>query len=145
MKQSKYNTATKKKDKPQIDGHTFDSDIEAMYYSKLKRDLSMESIKKIDVHPSYPLVQKFEKYGKKHRPMVYKADFEVVEPSGAVTVIDIKGLATEAANIKRKLFDSIYPEKKLIWLSYSNKHGGWIEYDALKKARRDEKRAKNAR
>ena len=139
MKRSKFNTAQNKKDKPIIDGIIFDSDHEAKYYTMLKSYVAMGRCKSFKVHPKYTLIAPFEKYGKKHRGMIYIADFEIIFKDGMIKVVDIKGFATEAAKIKRKLFDAKYPLLYLQWISYVNKHGGFIDYDKLQVIRRRER------
>jgi len=46
------------------------------------------------------------------------------------------------SDLRRKLFDFKYSSTKLTWLSYAKKWGGWIEFDELKKIRRNNKKEK---
>ena len=69
------------------------------------------------------------------------SDFEVTYTDGTTEVIDIKGMATETAKVKAKLFRYLYQDKSLIWICrapkyYQEQHGTeWIEYEELKKVR----------
>jgi hypothetical protein len=122
-----------------VNGITFDSEDEADYYEEVI--LPDKTITNFEIHPKYLLQESFQKYGRKFHPVYYEADFEV-ERGLEVTVIDVKGLPTETALLKRKLFDKRYPDKRLEWVSYSKKDGGWIQYDELKKLRSERKKAK---
>lgn len=44
--------------------------------------------------------------------------------------------------IKRKLFWLRYPELKLTYICRNIKFGGWVEFDELKRLRREEKKKK---
>ncbi len=135
MKRTKYNAPGKKKDKPCIDGYTFDSELEHRYYMEIIRGGEGKDLK---VHPRYEIVPKTDK-----RPAVhYVADFEVTLPGGDVLVVDVKGMATETALLKRKVFEWRHPDKILWWICYSKIDGGWILYDELQKARAKRRREK---
>ena len=121
-----------------VNGITFDSELEADYYEYLLEDPTVKNIK---IQPKYLLQEGFVKNNKKHLPVELVADFEVERLDG-ITVIDIKGMPTETAILKKKLFDKVYPDKILVWLSYSKKDGGWIEYGQLKKNRKERKKQK---
>jgi len=90
-----------------INGHTFDSKLEAWYYVKLTQDKTVE---KIELHPKYELLATFTKNGKKFQKITYIADFKVFYKDGRVDVIDCKGVETEVFRIKRKLFEARYPD-----------------------------------
>ena len=138
QKPSKY-----KNKKVNYDGHKFDSQAECDYYIMLRESEKIKTVQDIIVHPKYELQPKFKKGGKTHRPVIYEADFEVgvISDSGEVetVVIDIKGLPTESAKIKRKLFNFKYRTTKLLWIAWSKIDGGWIEYDQLIKNRKKRK------
>ena len=119
---------------------TFDSKVEGEYYKKLICDFSLKKINSFKNQPIYTLQDGFIGPNGKIRAITYKADFEVVHLDGTIEVIDIKGMATEVANIKRKLFLWTYNDIKLTWISYVKKYGGWIDYFELKKLRRKNKK-----
>jgi hypothetical protein len=130
---TKYNSK-----KCQWDGYDFDSKDEMLYYLLLKQRLADGEIAKLILQPKYELVPKFEKNGVKSRAMCYSPDFEIWHHDGTIEVIDVKGMATQQGDMRRKLFDFYYPNIKLTWISRSIKYGenGWIEYDELKKCRK---------
>ena len=97
--------------KVKIDGLTFDSKAEALYYSKLKKMHERGEILFFRVQPRYRLLDGFEKDGKRHRPIDYIADFEVHHKDGSIEVVDIKGYKTDVFRIKEKMFNAKYPHK----------------------------------
>lgn len=98
--------------KTKIDGLTFDSKAEALYYSELKLKQKTGEILFFRVQPRYRLLDGFEKDGKKHRPIDYIADFEVHHTDGSIEVVDVKGAPpTQVFRIKEKLFNYKYPHK----------------------------------
>ncbi|MDI1778436.1 DUF1064 domain-containing protein, partial [Staphylococcus aureus] len=87
---------------------------------------------------------KFElqpKFGKQ-RPITYIADFSLWKDGKLVEVLDVKGKATEVANIKAKIFRYQYRDVNLTWICKAPKYTGktWITYEELIKARRERKR-----
>ena len=130
----KYNN-----DKTVNDGISFDSRSESLYYELLKRKKAQGEIVNYELQPKYVLQLGFTYFGKNVRPIHYIGDFLVYHLDGTEEVIDIKGMAVPVALMKRKMMQYRYPELKLTWICRSLKFGdkdGWIEYDALKKARR---------
>jgi hypothetical protein len=101
---SKYNARKKV-----VDGHTFDSTAEARAYQLLKIWERHGAIAALTLQPSFVLQPKFRQDGKTHRQIAYRADFQFVR-SGQTVVVDVKGFATQAYKIKRKLFQRIFPE-----------------------------------
>lgn len=98
-KPSKY-----KNKKVTYDGIEFDSTVEKDFYIWL-----LESgVNKDDIiiQPKFTLMQGFKLKGKLIRPIVYVADFQI----GKI-VYDVKGMITEVAKIKVKMFKSIYKEE----------------------------------
>lgn len=98
-------------------GHTFDSIKEANMYASL---LILEKAKEIEdlvLQPKYILLESFEDANeKKHRPIVYYADFEFFDvKKRRVRIIDCKGMKTEVYKIKKKLFNNLYKHKRM-WL-----------------------------
>jgi hypothetical protein len=128
-----------KSKKVEVDGHVFDSKIEAKYYEQLKWLQNNKQILFFRLQPRYLLQEAFEKDGKSYRKIEYIADFEVHHLDGTIEVVDVKGIETEAFKIKRKLFEKKYPHK-LSLITYVKKYGGWIELDELKKRRREAKK-----
>src|SRR5690625_2294015 len=97
--------------KVEIDGLTFDSKAEALYYSELKLRQRAGEIQSFKLQPRYRLLDGFEKHGKKHRPIDYVADFEVHHKDGSIEVVDVKGMQTQVFKIKEKMFNAKYPHK----------------------------------
>lgn len=136
---SKYNAK-----KVEFNGIVFDSKAEAEYYELLLKKQALGIIKEIELQPVLNLSPTFEYFGKKRRRTDYKLDFRILYSDGAEVYIDIKGMATETAKIKRKWAETTYPTKHIIWLCKSVKWGdkfGWIEYDDLVKKRAAAKRS----
>ncbi|MEK4883452.1 DUF1064 domain-containing protein [Bacillus sp. FSL W8-0223] len=135
-------SATKYKSKKvEIDGHVFDSKIEARYYEQLKWLQEHNQILFFRLQPRYLLQEAFKKNGRTFRKIEYVADFEVHHLDGSIEVVDVKGYETEAFRLKRKLFEKKYPHK-LSLVTYVKKYGGWIELDKLKKLRKEAKKQK---
>lgn len=130
-----------KSKKVEVDGHVFDSKIEARYYQQLKWLQEHEQILFFRLQPRYLLQEAFRKNGKTFRKIEYIADFEVHHLDGSIEVVDVKGYETEAFRLKRKLFEKKYPHK-LSLVTYVKKYGGWIELDKLKKLRKEAKKQK---
>jgi Protein of unknown function (DUF1064) len=124
-----------------LDGITFDSEMEAKYYSHLKLLRSKGIVKEFELQPKFVLLDSFKKNGKTYRAITYNADFTVYYADGKIEVIDVKGMITQQFELRRKLFEHRYPyELKLV--TYSKIDGGWITHDELKKARAKRKKAK---
>lgn len=96
--------------KAELDGITFDSRAEARRYAELKLLLKAGKIKDLELQPAFTLMDSFKgPDGKTIRGIKYIADFKYQE--GDRTVIeDVKGMRTQAYQIKRKLFLKLYPE-----------------------------------
>ncbi|MHB9901430.1 hypothetical protein CF055_18740 [Clostridium botulinum] len=139
MNRSKYGAK-----KIVIDGITFDSKDEGKYYEYLKKLKSQEKILNFELQPKYELQPSFKKYGKTHRAITYAPDFLIYHLDGSEELIDVKGTETQQGNMRRKMFDYKYPNLKLTWVARSLKYSstGWIEYDELKKIRRENKKCK---
>ncbi|WP_342719318.1 DUF1064 domain-containing protein [Bacillus paramycoides] len=134
---SKYNN---KKEK--LDGHVFDSKVEADYYSGLKIRQAAGEIISFELQPRFTLQPAFTKNGKKFVVITYIADFMVYLPNGDVEVVDIKGFITQTFALKKKMFEYKYPHLNLILLAYVKKYGGFIEVSELEKLRKEAKRVK---
>lgn len=89
---------------------TFDSEVEARRYARLKAYQEAGHISDLQVHPRFELLPGFtDRYGKRQRAIVYEADFSYVE-NGVQVVEDVKGMQTDAFKLKMKLFLSRYPD-----------------------------------
>ncbi|EPY6430842.1 DUF1064 domain-containing protein [Clostridium sporogenes] len=139
MNRSKYGAK-----KIVIDGITFDSKDEGRYYLYLKELKAKDKILNFERQPKYELQPSFKKYGKTHRAITYAPDFLIYHLDGSEELIDVKGTETQQGNMRRKMFDYKYPDSKLTWISRSLQYSstGWIEYDELKKIRRENKKCK---
>lgn len=127
----------------EYDGIMFDSKAEAEYYMMLMELKDKGEIKSVICHPKYELIPKF----RKNMAIKYISDFEIEYSDGKVLVVDVKGMATETAKIKRKMFDYFHRDKELIWVVKNIKHGneyGFIEYNELEKIRRENRKKKKA-
>ena len=91
-----------------VDGIKFDSKVESDYYLYLK-----SLGKEFTLQPKYILQDKFiNNQGENISPIYYIADFAYDD-----IVVDIKGMPTSEAKLKRKLFMKKYPNLKLKWLA----------------------------
>lgn len=138
MAKSKYGNK-----KVTVDGHVFDSTIEARYYEQVKWLKNTGEIKSFVLQPRYLLQESFRKGTTLHRKIEYVADFEITHIDGTIEVVDIKGFETTDFKIKKKLFEFKYPHK-LSLLTYSKIDGGWVELDRLNKNRKLRKQKRGA-
>lgn len=132
---SKYNAK-----KVEYKGIVFDSTVECDYYQYLERNLGDE-YDHIELQPRYELIPKVNK----QRKTEYIADFALWKDNKLLEVIDVKGMPTEVAKLKAKIFRDKYPNIKLTWICKAPKYTGleWIKYDELIKVRRKRKRENN--
>lgn len=137
MKKSKYGAK-----KIVIDGIEFDSKDEGKYYEYLKKLKAQGKILNFELQPKYELQPSFKKYGKTHRAITYAPDFLIYHLDDSEELIDVKGTETQQGNMRRKMFDYKYPGLKLTWVARSLKYSptGWIDYDQLKKIRKENKK-----
>jgi hypothetical protein len=143
IKKDKYNVSKeeKNKEKRTHDGILFSSEMEMKFYRDvLIPEKQSGIIKNIIIQPKYLLQPKFQKNGKNYQPINYVGDFEVEYSDGTIVTFDVKGLSTETAKIKKKIWDYVYPNRKLEWITLSQKYGGWIEYETLQKLRSKNKK-----
>lgn len=132
---SKYNSK-----KVVIDNLTFDSKVESEYYKYLLEQQELGLVESFIVHPKYLLQDKFESSTERIQAIYYISDFQVNYSDGHVEVIDIKGLPTEGAKLKRKLFLKLYPDLNLKWIvKYQNK---WVDYFENEKRKKNNKKNK---
>lgn len=114
-----------------VDWIKFDSRSEADYYMYLKLN-DKEHVRQ----PKYLLQEWFVANDwTKIQPINYIADFAYDN-----VVVDIKGLPTEWAKLKRKMFLYRYPELKLKWLVRYKWE--WINYFENEKRKKENKKAK---
>jgi len=133
--------------KIEIDGIEFDSKDESNYYLYLKDKKAKGEIRDFGLQQKFELIPKFEKDGKKYRAMTYTPDFVIFRNDGTEEYIDVKGFSTQQGEMRKKLFDYFYRDKKLTWISIKFKNGnedGLIEYKELQKKRKEAKKAKKA-
>lgn len=87
-----------KANKTSIDGHTFDSQKEADYYSELKLRLKADEIKGFCIQPIFILAPNLK----------YKPDFILFNNDGSSEIIDVKGMKTKEYIVKKKVFEEKY-------------------------------------
>lgn len=92
-----------------VDGILFDSQKEADFYSDLKLQLRMGTIRGFCRQPEFILLAGLGAV----RPETYRADFIVFNLDGTAEIIDTKGFCTEAFKIKRKQFIDKFPMLEL--------------------------------
>lgn len=86
-----------------VDGITFDSKAESIYYQLHKDNPNMKMQEK------FVLMDKFRLKGKAYREIAYKPDFTFYDEEGnLVKVIDVKGMILPEFKIKAKLFANRY-------------------------------------
>jgi hypothetical protein len=95
--------------KTTIDGIVFDSKKEGRRYSELKLLERAGEISDLILQPEFILQEGFTKNGKRHRAIVYIADFQYMK-NGQTVIEDTKGVKTEVYRIKKKLFEKRYPD-----------------------------------
>ena len=127
-----------------INGITFDSQMEAEYYLYLLQEKEKGVVVDIVLQPTLQILPNFKYQSQNRRKMDYNLDFKVTYISGLIEYIDVKGMATTDAKMKRKLVEYMYPDKNIKWISKSKKYSetGWIDYDELQKIRRRNRRKK---
>ena len=134
---SKYNSK-----KAEIKGIKFDSKTEGEFYLYLCELEKQGLIKDIILQEKLILQEGFKKDGKTYRPITYSVDFTFTDRENNIIRIDVKGMETQQGNLKRKMYEYKYKEP-LYWVAKSKKYGneyGWIDYDELKKKRREAKK-----
>lgn len=108
------------------DGIVFDSKAEMEYYREVVLPLAAAGeIVQYELQKSFVLQPGFRHDGKAVRAITYVRDFYLIYKDGRSEVIDVKGMATPEAKLKRKMFLYKYPEENLLWVKKSGKH--WKE------------------
>lgn len=103
-------------------------------------------IKSYERQVTYILQEGFKKKdGTKVLPIKYISDFNVVWADNSLTIFDVKGNPDSLSKLKKKIFEYKYRDLELVFicrnLKYAKKEDdGWIEYDLLKKLRREDKK-----
>jgi hypothetical protein len=92
-----------------VDGITFDSQWESEVYMILKDMKRCGEIADFERQVPYVLQDGYEAGRRKILPIIHKVDFKVVLNNGGVELIEAKGFETETYKIKRKMFESRYP------------------------------------
>lgn len=139
---SKYNVS-KDTTKRTYEGVVYDSQKEMEFYRDfVEPRLVSGEILRCDRQEPYELLPGYIHKEDKIRPVIYRADFVLYYADGRTVVIDIKGCPDMVALLKRKMFWYRYPNIEYIWLCYSKKDGGWVEYDTVQARRRKEKKEK---
>lgn len=104
--------------------------------------LESGEIKSYSRQVEYILQDGFTLNGKKILPIKYRSDFNIIWKDGTEQVFDTKGMPDSTSLIKRKLFWLRYPDLKLTYICRNLKFGGWVDYDELKRLRREGKKKK---
>ncbi|MGF9912788.1 DUF1064 domain-containing protein [Paenibacillus ehimensis] len=126
----------------------FDSELEARFYRDELKPRIEKGLIQVEMQPKFTLLEKFEvkndKQHIKHQAITYTPDFKVTRlATGKVTLIDVKGAEDQKFPIKRKLFDSKFPElAPLVVMKHCVKFGGWITIEEYTKQKREEKKIK---
>ncbi|MZK54157.1 DUF1064 domain-containing protein [Clostridium beijerinckii] len=142
MSNTKYNSK-----KITVDGYTFDSMDESKYYQALLIRKAKGEIVNFEMQPKFTLIPGFKKQGKTFKAMTYTPDFLIYHNDGSEELIDVKGFSTQQGELRYKLFNYFYQDKKLTWVARNLKYGdkyGFIDYFELKKVRSKNKKAKEA-
>ena len=102
--------------------------------------LESGEIKSYERQIEYVLQDKFKYKGKNILPIKYRSDFNVIWSDGTLQVFDVKGNPDNMSLLKRKMMWFKYPETNLTFICRNLKYGGWVEYDTLKKLRKEAKK-----
>lgn len=133
---SKYNVS-QDKSRRTFDGVVFDSELEMKYYKDvIYPKLNSGEIISCEFQKKYELQPSFKHNSTAIRQITYIADFYIVYADGSREVIDVKGMKTPEAQIKRKMMWYVYPDINFKWITYINKSLGWVEYDEAQKIKR---------
>ena len=134
-----------KSKKTLFNGILFDSQMEKQAYEHLLEQQKQGIIKEIILQPSMEIIPAYTKYGRKIRKAIYTPDFLVYYADGSHKYIEVKGFSKPDADLRRKLWDSKYPDE-LIWITgikcVKGVYTEWVNYDDLKKIRRERRKAR---
>ena len=101
-------------EKAAVDGIVFDSKREARRYKELRLMEAAGEITGLRLQPEYELIPRYKKDGHTIRRTIYRADFEYRTRDGREIVEDVKGFKTDVYKLKKRLFEYLYPEKKIV-------------------------------
>lgn len=122
-------------------GKVFDSKTEMERYLFLL-ELEFEGlISNLRCQPRYVLQPSCK--NPKISVITYVADFEYIK-DGVTIVEDVKGMPTQVAKLKKKLFMYNHRDKKLIWIVWATKKLGWMEYELNEQRKKKNRKKKNA-
>jgi ribosomal protein S3AE len=100
-----------------IDNIKFDSKAEARKYNELKLLLRAGKIKTLELQPKFKILDSntyrcnFTKTNKtKISDLYYTPDFAYITRVGAYVVVEVKGVKTEAYQIRKKMFLNLMKE-----------------------------------
>lgn len=144
-KTSKYHVDISEKGKKErtYKGTRYDSKTEMLFYIEfVEPRLESGEIISCERQVEYVLQDKFKYKDKTILPIKYRSDFNIIWKSGELQVFDVKGNPDNMSLLKRKMMWAKYPETNLTFICRNLKFGGWIEYDQLKKLRRESKKNK---
>lgn len=142
-KTSKYHVdiSEEGKKKRTYNGQIFDSLTELRFLQEfIEPRLESGEILSYKRQVEYVLQEKFKYNSKTILPIKYRSDFNVIWKDGTLQVFDVKGNPDSLSLLKRKLMWAKYPEVNLTFICRNLKYGGWVEYDQLKKMRREDKK-----
>lgn len=141
-RESKFNVS-KDTEQRTYNGIVFDSVMEMRFY----RDVVLPQVEsgqivRYELQKPYVLQPEFVRGNATIRPITYVADFYLEFADGRSEVIETKGCPDSLALAKRKMFWYHYPDVEYRWVCYSKIDGGWCDYEAVKKARKQRKKEK---
>lgn len=137
---TKYNVA-KDTAKRTYKNIVYDSAMEMRYFIEVVEPLMAAGIiQSYERQKKYVLQEGFRRNDQLVRPIEYIADYYIKYSNGLEEVIDVKGMPDNVAKLKRKLFWGKYPSVDYRWVTYVKSRGGWIDYDELQIAKREEKK-----
>jgi hypothetical protein len=99
--------------KVEYDGRRFDSIAEKNRYVELTLLLAAGEISELICQPKYELIPAFvDAVGNRQRNVIYTPDFRYKE-NGRIVCEDVKGVLTDASQLRMKLFRWRYPTVEL--------------------------------
>jgi len=103
MKRRKYNNLP-----TIVDEIKFHSKKESARYTQLKLEEKAGLIKDLQLQKPYQLIEPLIINGKRHRAIMYYADFTYIDKDGQFIVEDVKGMITDIFKIKYRLMKSVH-------------------------------------
>ena len=102
-RKNKYNAK-----KVKLDGFTFDSQLEAKHYWKLREAQKSGKISDLKIHPKYPIIIN------KQKICDVVLDFEYIQDA-QTHYVDVKGFYTSESKLRHKLLKAVYGHNIEIW------------------------------